>query len=875
MKIRKGRLGAIAASMVFLVLSFQNCSRFKIDSGQADANRPNMFFAPQALNPGAATNEDFVYKWPYSQPLMGTSHVASLYDPNGVFDAKILTRGAMDARILGFDTLKIWVDPYSPSGSNFRFTQPGVTWGMPLADLLKLEEFKTVFNMPFKAFFLEIDDPRLFDANLSESDLSDAALADMDKQLYDFTRRLISDNAGTGRVFLIQNHEGDNHMSDFGNAKWGFKDPAFIPVTSTSYKNYEKYFRTRQAAIRRARRDAGAQNVAVYQVCEINQTFRVFRPDLLKIHSQEAAKHGQQLVRTALVSEVLPYVDCDAYGYSGYDATHLGTVADFRSAIDFIKQKTKPSEAFGRENVMLTEFGIPENTQSVNVQSYNKRVKDIFTAVPLPVFVIWQLYDNECRANYDCNKRHNGHILNIEEDSYANGFWMRKASGGWSDSYRILEPTLRRGVDELELGVWAYRLLLGREPSQQEKDDFPRRIVAEGRENFFKNVSVSPEAHARLTDNVFKKALNRSPNQSEVEYWVWKNNGRSLGFAANDILRGIQADAPPPPSEPEQPRPAPPTKPSDVSVSAARVFLTELYANLLNRNPDSGGLEFNLGTYRDGAVGAAGLVVKFLDSDEYFGRSKVLSNEAYLSMLFKAILNRDIDSAGKAFWLDLLDTGKVTRMDVENQLVVSDEFKSNVTSKGMIYAPTADRTLTARNPNAKPTPKAVTPNPPTPPPPAPNPPSVPPPAPVPNPPSAPPPAPVPPTNPNPNPGTGRSAADTVARRTFVIYLYKEILGREADNSGLNFYADGNGTCAELTATFARSDEFKAYARAVAPYGFLSRLYVGIYRRVPDNAGLKYWTGLIMNGVVTRDQVIEEFLKSSELTAACKAVKLPL
>ncbi len=92
-------------------------------------------------------------------------------------------------------------------------------------------------------------------------------------------------------------------------------------------------------------------------------------------------------------------------------------------------------------------------------------------------------------------------------------------------------------------------------------------------------------------------------------------------------------------------------------------------------------------------------------------------------------------------------------------------------------------------------------------------------------------------------------------------LYIGLLGRAADQAGLNFWiqdiASGNRTLADVQKAFAASPEFAATYGAITDRAALvDAIYVNLFERAPDAAGKAYWVGTNL----TADQLIAGFLQ---------------
>ncbi|HZX29415.1 MAG TPA: DUF4214 domain-containing protein, partial [Telluria sp.] len=81
--------------------------------------------------------------------------------------------------------------------------------------------------------------------------------------------------------------------------------------------------------------------------------------------------------------------------------------------------------------------------------------------------------------------------------------------------------------------------------------------------------------------------------------------------------------------------------------------------------------------------------------------------------------------------------------------------------------------------------------------------------------------------------------------TFVQQLYTTLLARTPDNAGVAFWTkaiDSDAvSAATVTQSFLDSPEF---ADAVQP---VARLYIAAFGRIPDEAGLSFWTRAAQSG----------------------------
>ena len=102
-----------------------------------------------------------------------------------------------------------------------------------------------------------------------------------------------------------------------------------------------------------------------------------------------------------------------------------------------------------------------------------------------------------------------------------------------------------------------------------------------------------------------------------------------------------------------------------------QTHIAALYEAMLGRDADGAGLAFWASQSFSG-VDFDAMVSAFTDSAEYAARS-TLDAGTWLAALYDNVLHRAADSEGQAYWLTQLDAG-LTRHDIETTFVLSAEF---------------------------------------------------------------------------------------------------------------------------------------------------------------------------------------------------------
>jgi hypothetical protein len=112
-----------------------------------------------------------------------------------------------------------------------------------------------------------------------------------------------------------------------------------------------------------------------------------------------------------------------------------------------------------------------------------------------------------------------------------------------------------------------------------------------------------------------------------------------------------------------------------------------LYQAAFDRAPDAAGLGFQIKALDDG-WGIAAVAKNFIDSPEFSATYGSLNNDQFVTQLYHNVLNRDPDSAGLAYHVNDLNNNGLSRADVLAQFSESPENQAaviGVIQNGMIY----------------------------------------------------------------------------------------------------------------------------------------------------------------------------------------------
>ena len=111
-----------------------------------------------------------------------------------------------------------------------------------------------------------------------------------------------------------------------------------------------------------------------------------------------------------------------------------------------------------------------------------------------------------------------------------------------------------------------------------------------------------------------------------------------------------------------------------VSMAKTRIieqFVDRIYRDVLGRPSEDAGRAYWVNGIENGTFTTDDVVLTMLNSQEFVGRN--LSNEDYVTALYEAFLNRAPDSQGLANWVNALNNG-ATRQEVANGFASSAEW---------------------------------------------------------------------------------------------------------------------------------------------------------------------------------------------------------
>lgn len=329
--------------------------------------------------------------------VLGVTHVAGRYH---LTNRDFLNEGADQILALGSRVIKVWFYGGRRIGGPVNSYPYNSQWPKvaALVEGAQAPYFKELFSKPFTTYILKV-------AALDREEgywrkgITDEQKRDEQRQFYELAKHLLTQYRGTGKTFVLQHWEGDWMVR--GNFK-GDEEPS-----PTALANMVEWLNARQAGVNQAREEVGQQGVHVYHACEVNRVVQSMREGFPN-----------------MVNKVLPHTRLDLISYSAWDSatSHHADPNVLRDALDFIAAHAPDSPDFGNRNVYLGEFGMPENSYSLEqIQTAIRNAVQTGLDWGCPYIVYWQLYCNELK---DPNAK-----PPVKSNDAVRGFWLIRPDG--------------------------------------------------------------------------------------------------------------------------------------------------------------------------------------------------------------------------------------------------------------------------------------------------------------------------------------------------------------------------------------------------------------------------------------------------------------
>lgn len=251
-------------------------------------------------------------------------------------------------------------------------------------------------------------------------------------------------------------------------------------------------------------------------------------------------------------------------------------------------------------------------------------------------------------------------------------------------------------------------------------------------------------------------------------------------------------------------------------LSGVEGFVARLYNECLDRTPDYSGYCYWINLLKTHQMTGAQVAYGFINSDEFKNRN--YCDSCYVEKMYRAILGRPSDSAGKQYWVNLIASGN-SREWVYNGFVTSIEFTNICNSYGVVRGSQVSLPAIGSY--------------------------------------------------NVGNCSGCGKNDDVSE--FVERLYVTCLNRNSDWEGKKHWVtllkSKQQTGTQVAYGFVFSQEFKGRNFSNADY--IEHLYHACLGRGSDPEGKQYWIRL-MNAGYNRERVFYGFANSVEFAGICNA-----
>ena len=241
-------------------------------------------------------------------------------------------------------------------------------------------------------------------------------------------------------------------------------------------------------------------------------------------------------------------------------------------------------------------------------------------------------------------------------------------------------------------------------------------------------------------------------------------------------------------------------------------YVARLYTLILGRDYDSDGLKFWSDELKEGRRTGIFTAYGFLTSKEYLDRQR--SDDEYVEDLYNAIMGRESEAEGKDYWVKTLksltaaDGQEKARRDIFGSFCCTPEFTSLCEAYGIVRG---------------------------------------------------------------NYFSDHNIEQTLKIDLFVNRLYKIVLGRDCDTSGLEYWTTnlktGTKTGKEVAGDFFLSKEYED--KNVSDDKYIDDLYRTLMGRDGDSDGIAYWTKSLKDGTPRRN-IFLGFADSDEFLDICNS-----
>ena len=422
-------------------------------------------------------------------------------------------------------------------------------------------------------------------------------------------------------------------------------------------------------------------------------------------------------------------------------------------------------------------------------------------------------------------------VLGREADSEGEAYWTDRIKSG-----DMTIEAVRESIEYSDEGISTfidntYASILEREPDQAGKDFYTEKVKSGEIKllDVVDDISNSPEATELQVTKIYEEVLERSPDDAGLAFYIEQINDGNI--TVDGVRENIAGS--PEAQDLKAQKAAEEQAAADAAAAEAAAELRtevtadtkEIYNEVLDRDADEEGLEFWVDQVVDNGLNVEEVREHISNSDEAQSLAQqeadaaateeaarlAQENENAIKDIYEGVLERDADDAGLEYYVDQVVSGNITVDGVRENIAGSPEAQDLKAQKAAEEQAAADA----------------------------------------------------------------AAAEAAAElRTEVTAdtkeIYNEVLDRDADEEGLEFWVDqvvDNGlNVEEVREHISNSDEAQSLAQQEADAAArandpLEQLYNDVLGRDPDTAGKEFWQQQLDNGMSIAE--VKDHFKQSE------------
>ncbi len=228
---------------------------------------------------------------------------------------------------------------------------------------------------------------------------------------------------------------------------------------------------------------------------------------------------------------------------------------------------------------------------------------------------------------------------------------------------RMYTVALNRKADEKGMNDWTEALISGKSDGSSIGNGFINSAE-------FVNRNLYDSQYLTV---LYRTFFNREPGVEEMAYWL---QFQAMGASRQDMLNGFVASG-------EFANLCKDYGIVAVYTQEIRVnrFVERMYTVVLGRAAGESEIQYYTNLLINQTLNGCQVVNNFVGSPEF--TNKGLSDSEYIETLYLAILDREADADGKAYWLDKFEKG-TTRREMMEGFLYSNEFEGLCNQYGIV-----------------------------------------------------------------------------------------------------------------------------------------------------------------------------------------------